>query len=260
MSKLLCTFSGKTGDILWSLATVQELYRRRNNEKIDFACMPAYRSLLPLIQAQPYIDKAFVLEDWICEGSPHGDQPWLPPAIPPNNYDEVRHLTYRYHPSGETLADAIARQQCIKLRDICTPFIHVSEEYEGGVLPLKADSLCPEKLVAYAFNWMAENQKKEFLGRLQQVFAERLGNGYVGWMDLSSLDWLHSAWVMKQCNFFLGCRSANYVLAHAMNKKILCYEPAGERRPATFGFGRGTEVMPDVNDMDAFVRTAEAWL
>src|SRR5271163_5136145 len=117
MSKMLCTFSGQYGDILWSLATAQELYRRRRNKyvenpelhnnddvNVDFGIMPQYRSLVPLIQAQPYVGSAFVLEDWITTGSPFGCQPWNPPKVPPG-YDEVRHLTYRFHPQEECLAD-----------------------------------------------------------------------------------------------------------------------------------------------------------
>jgi len=259
MNKLLCTFSGKTGDILWSLATIHYLWKRRLSlieggkeelAKIDFACMPQYEKLLPLIKAQPYISDAFILKDWICQGSPFGDQPWLPPTIPPNNYDDVMHLTYKYHPNGETLVDHIARQYMLKLPDICSPFIYVPEV---------SRLLFQKPTIVYGFNWMGSTQKDVFLKSLFKHLEEK-GLEFT-FVDSTLLDWLTAAAAMKAGVFFIGCRSANYVLAHGLGKKVLCFEPAPERRPSTFGFGsHGTECMPDVTDFQAFVKQAEEWL
>jgi hypothetical protein len=247
--KRLATFSGRTGDILWSLATVQEMWRRNNFERYDFAIMPQYANLLPLLNVQPYISNAFVLEDWILEGSPCGDQPWLPPRVP-EGYDEVRHLTYRYHPNGECLSDFIARQQMIHLRDTCSPFIYVPE-----ALQLTSD----EPRIAFGFNWMAAEQKSNFVAELVKSLSILAEKGF-SVVDVTPLGWLEAAAMIKACKFFLGCRSANYVLAHGLNKKVLVYEPAPERRPGTFGFRCGTEVMPEIGNIDEFVNVAKEWI
>jgi hypothetical protein len=257
MSKALYTFSGQFGDVMWSLCTVHELWKRRGKEKVDFAVMPQYRSLVPLIQAQPYVENAFVLEDWITTGSPFGCQPWNPPTIPANGYEEVRHLTYRFHPQGECLADAIARQQMIKLPDVCSPFIYVPEDFTiksfADTYTLSAEIEKP--WIAFGFNWMAAEKKQAFAEKMFEALADK-----ACFLRVDTYDWLSAAYIIQNAKFFLGCRSANYVLAHGLGKKVLVYEPAGERRPSTYGFRCGTEVMPEINDLDAFVQTAESWL
>jgi hypothetical protein len=107
------------GTFCGALPTVRKI-ALDNGGKVDFACMPQYRSLIPLIAGQSYIDKAFVIEDWQCTGSPYGDQPWQSPKQ--EGYDKQIDLTYRAHPYGEFLADNIARRQGVELKDVI-PFI-----------------------------------------------------------------------------------------------------------------------------------------
>ena len=140
MSNALATFSGKIGDILWSLPTVRELGKRYG--PMDFAVMPQYESLLGLLDAQDYIEHAFVIPEWVCWGSPHGDQPWEAPVevlskrhtlsvdldvkgdthmMMGYETDHVYHLAYRAHPGigapAMPLVDFIAHQQNLVLED-----------------------------------------------------------------------------------------------------------------------------------------------
>jgi hypothetical protein len=234
--KILCTFSGKFGDILWSLPTVREIHKREyvtgtheiDTQELHFGIMPQYESLLPLLNAQSYIDKAFVIPNWICAGSPHGDQPWEAPVL--EGYDKVYHLTYRYHPGkNEPLIDFIARQQGITLSNP-VPFFSTLpgligniEERSDIIKRLKLKQVYPT--VTYAFNDSMIEQKIRFLEGVKDRLSTDKLHEMVNWQDVSKLPWQHAAHMINNSICFLGCRSSNYVLACGLGQKVFVYEP-----------------------------------
>lgn len=241
MPDTLVTMSGRYGDILWSLPTAKRIAEQVGHT-VDFCCMPQYESLLPLLAVQRYIAKAFVLPNWICQGSPFGDQPWEAP-VAELGYQRVFHLTYRYHPVNETLADFIARQQHIQLGDTWLPFLSVEDvvRSRGAV-------------VAVGFNPDGQEQKLTLVNHLREHLVD------VHFVDCSTLTWLQAAWAISQCKFFLGCRSSLAVVAHGFAKRCLIYEPNAARRPWIFGCRVGREVMPEMGNFNPFIKTAEEWL
>lgn len=250
VAKMLVTFSGRYGDILWSLASVQQLALHYPDVEIHFGYMPQYSSLQPLLEAQPYIKKAAPIKNWICTGSPFADQPWEAPVNEAEEYTSVCHLTHRFHPS-EPLIDATFRNT--GLSDVMgglQPFIYTTEFTNK------------ETVIAIGFNEHYGAQKKEFLQQLTQWLwrlcpVESLRPHLV---DTTKLDWKTAATEIKAAKMFIGCRSSQAVLAHGVGQRCLIYEPAPERRPSMFGSPHGVEVMPAIDDMDAFIRTAGAWL
>lgn len=267
MARALATFSGKYGDILWSLATAKILAESFVGEKIDFAMMPEYRSLIPLIQAQPYVDKCFVINDWLCVNSNHGDQPFNPPSYVEKKYDRFWHLTYRAHPGINApdlpLIDFIADQQGIRLKDPL-PFI---VKY-GDTLDKKFQDVLkhmyPLPRVAYAFNNQYTAQKERFLAALK----ERLGNEFL-LLDVTAFKWYEAAGYIKESVAFVGCRSANYVMAHGLKQRIICFEPHPARHAhghlgKVFGCPYGTEVTlpfaaPETVQADIAASTLKTW-
>jgi hypothetical protein len=211
VSRILCTFSGRYGDIVWSLPTAREI-SQRHGEKVDFAIMPQYKSLLPLLQAQPYIDFAFVLDDWVCTGSPFGDQPWEAPWKP--GYEKTYHLTYRQHPHGMCCANFIAWQQGMEFKGNVVPFITVPE-----VIRQKAESCIPPS-VCYSFNEMYKTEKAQFLASLM----DRIGNNVL-WLNVAEMPWLAAAKAIQDSGIFVGCRSANWVMAIGLGAQTITYEP-----------------------------------
>src|SRR5882724_5440935 len=159
MSKYLCTFPGKFGDILWSLATVKFIAEKIVGEPVDFAVMPYYESILPLIQKQEYIDRAFAIKTWLKTHSNYGDQPWEAPVN--TSYERVWHLGYRCHPGKAfgnvemALIDFIAYQQGITFPEPQTRFLDTRVAYSGST-------------VAVACNELYVDQKKEF----RRAFAD----------------------------------------------------------------------------------------
>lgn len=268
MARALATFSGKFGDILWSLATAKVLSESFVGERIDFAMMPAYKSLIPLIQAQPYIDKAFVINDWLCVNSNHGDQPWNPPSYVEKKYERFWHLTYKGHPGINAtdlpLIDFIADQQGIKLREPLPFIVKYGETAEKKFWGILKD-MSPLPRVAYAFNNQYAAQKEKFLAALK----ERLGNEFL-LLDVSQFSWYEAAGYIKESMAFVGCRSANYVMAHGLKQRIICFEPHPARHAhghlgKIFGCPYGTEVTlpfaaPETIQADFAAATLKNWL
>lgn len=253
MARVLTSFSGKFGDILWALPTVRAVSQMKG-ERVDFCCMPQYKSLLPLIQAQPYVDKAFVVEDWLLQHSNHGDQPWNPPARIDREYDQSWHLGYRAHPglSGQpnmSLIDFIAWQQGIRFTANPIPFI-------SGLPFLKEDE---GKLghVAYAFNDMYSDLKLRFFNMLVRRTE-------VTFVDVSKRSWLESVSVIKGAVAYVGDRSALHVVAHGVGQRLITYEPHPARNKqghlgTVFGcpYGRETALPLNISPEQAAERTVE---
>lgn len=247
--KPLCTFSGKFGDILFSLATVR-LVAEREQTPVDFICMPAYKSLLPLVRKQSYICHAVTEPSWITTGSPFGDQPWKPPALLEVGRNKVYHLTYRRHPmtQGITLADAIAKNAVVNLRP--EPWIKVDRGKWKKHKPM----------VCWSFNDdPTRGQKLAFIQSLRTRFP-KLSFVSVDWHHVP--DWIDAAQIIQESLFFIGDMSAMHVLAHAIGKRCLIYEPSLDRRVSNYRIYQyrfGTEVVPDIGNMEMFARTIEEW-
>lgn len=229
MSKVLATFSGCNGDILWSLPTVRQI-SKIHNAKVDMGIMPAYKSLLPLLQLQPYICTAFVVEDWVCTGSPCGDQPWQPPKRIEEHYEKVYHLTYRRHPYGnESLIDFIAWQQGLTLEEPVVPFISY------GDVDISYVTNVSKGYIAYAFNESYAPEKQQFMDLVKtevgrhwtlSAFINLNKDSFVN----TPIPWIDSAAIIKNALCFIGCKSANYVLAHGVGQEnIILYEPHPNR-------------------------------
>jgi hypothetical protein len=216
--------------------------------------MAKYESILPLIRQQSYIAKAFPFPPWddICTGSPYGDQPWEAP-VEHLGYDVVHHLTYKFHPH-EPLIDAIARGAGVVLQSPVLPFIErafaKAPPHHGGI--------------AYAFNTDMPRNKQEFLEALKLRLDFKLSglavHRHLFFLDVGHLPWEKATEKIYEAELFVGCRSANYVLARGLGKPVLVYEPNSSRRPATFGCPYGEERMPPLGLIDDFVAYACAIL
>lgn len=233
MSSVLCTFSGNKGDVLWSLPTAREL-SWTTGTKVDFCTMGVCGSLVPLLQHQSYIDKAFALDNWIATGDPHGLQPWYPPKEAENGYEKVFHLTYRAHPSGSgmTLIDFIANQQGLTLESDVLPFLEIEETGLERI---------PENTIAFGFNPYDQPNKDSFLMRLRGMVPE------CQFVDVTVFPWLEAARWIKRATGFVGCRSANYVMAHGVKQEnIFVYETHPQRhRDGGLGFIFGCPYNPE---------------
>lgn len=222
MGKHLVTFPGKFGDILWSLVNAKEI--ARVNGPVDFGIMPQYRSLLPLLQAQSYIAKAFCVENWVCYGSPFGDQPWNSPLGTGNGYDMVWDLGYRGHPQ-RFLPLYSADLNGVGLPASPVPFIEAPT----------IESLPYDYYFTYGFNPEYAEDKKAFLestiGGLEYSLAR---NGHLDYVDVTNVPWCMAASLIFYSQGFLGDRSSLHVLAHGLGRRVCLYEPNPTRNMGIF--------------------------
>jgi len=240
MSKYLCTFSGKNGDILWSLATAKFIAEKICGGKVDFAIMPYYKSLLPLIEFQPYIDKAFAIEDWLRTHSNHGDGPWNPPVHVQHNYERYWHLTYQSHPGisapSMALIDFVAYQHGISFHNYQPiPFLEAPNpaNYLSAIAPNgfdeanALDGLRDGRLIPYALNEMYKEAKQEFLAA---VIKE--GHDFA-FVDVANYPWEVAASIINEAIMYVGCRSACWVIAEGLGKQTITFEPHPARHKAS---------------------------
>ena len=228
--KILTSMPGKFGDILWSLATVKHISNYYKTP-VTFMIMPTYFSLRPLLESQSYIDKVLVNDEWLCTGSPHGDQPFLPQnsnAIE-WEYDVVHHLGYRYHPGimyqGKAVIDFLAFQHGLLLEEPVCPFIEVKSE--------------PGNCIAYAFNPEYPNEKKRFWDIVNSTCGLPV-------VDVTKLPWHAAAEVINSAMCFIGDRSSNYVMAHGVaQKNIFIFEPNPSRDSLAFNNVFGNPHWPE---------------
>jgi hypothetical protein len=226
MSHFLCTFSGKYGDILWSLATAKFIAEKIVNGKVDFAVMPYYGNLCEFLMDQMYIDRAFVIPDWVRTNSNYGDQPWQPPKIRRctpmvgtgwSDYEREWHLTYRGHPGinapNMPLIDFIAYQQGIQLQQPVLPFLSAMHCIAA-----------PRRYVTMAFNEQYEQQKLEF----QKLLVPELEKD-VDVVDVGQKPWMVAAAFIKEGLVHIGCRSACWVIANGLDKEVFTFEPHPSR-------------------------------
>lgn len=244
MSGSICTFSGKYGDILWSLATAKYISEHIAKEPVDFAVMPYYQNLLPLLACQPYIDWAFVVKDWFRTHSNHGDQPWQPPpllrATPMvgngwSPYDREWHLTYRGHPGitapSMPLVEFIAYQQGISFAEGPVPFIQAdpTTEEEASKLHFSSGSMMKviveKRLISYAFNEQYGDLKKVFF---EELWKETRPDG-LEFFNVAEVGWKEAAWIISKSIAYVGCRSACWVLAMGLGQETFTFEPHPSR-------------------------------
>jgi hypothetical protein len=91
--RVLVTFPGRVGDILWALPSIRALSRRLG-EPVDLLICGEFGNLIPLLQRQPYLGQVVALPPW---GMAMGWQP-PPVGITGGPYDQVIHLGYRRWP------------------------------------------------------------------------------------------------------------------------------------------------------------------
>ena len=204
----LFTKGGKKGDILWAMAVCHKLWRD-TGEKTDFVCFRGNDAVLPLIRQQPYIELAFSEPNWFENGC------MMPARF--EHYRKIRRGDYRRFPDKP-------------LPLFICEMAGVSPDGIGGpwIFP-KTGAVSHEPYVAYAWNSLHQPVKVKFtedLGKLSQW----------QFVDVTKYPWEEAATIIQKAAAFIGCRSANYVLAHAVGQKnVIVFEPEAPRLVSLFG-------------------------
>lgn len=239
MRQVLCTAPGRYGDILWSLAAVQELWRREKPD-ITFAVMPKWEKILPFVGQQPYINRIIAPPTWKEQHSHCGSQPWKPP-LGTHNFDAVYHFGYRAHPEVQLIDYPATIHPELKVTESAIPFLYV-----GTPLP-------SPKTIPYHFSYH-QHGAPGFMREIKKRFP-----GYE-FIDTDSLSFWDAARAIARAPMFLGSRSSCYVIAQGLGRPCLIYEKAGYRRHMIYGCTYGTQIMPSHLDPTTFEKVMRGWL
>lgn len=250
--RILATFPGKVGDILWALSTVRALSEAYDTP-VDLQLSAAYGSgLAPLLIRQPYVGAVHLDEQWAVQ-----DTAPMTPRIPPAcaDYGEVYHLGYEGWPHP-TLAEDIYRRVGLRgVLDLDRPWITTtstprllngtrrvwvawSEEWfelKVGILTLIAARF-PE----VEFWWLRPvGGRYSEAHHFHQVQAEEdeapsFVHGLGSNVTMLTAGWVETALAAQACEVYLGCLSSQWVLANALGKDVIAVEPNPNRHHPVF--------------------------
>lgn len=251
--RILCTFPGKYGDILWALPTIRAL-SRRVGEPIDLAVAADFGSICPLIGAQPYIAQCFSLLSWLTQ-----DTAPISPRVPkvvlqaPEDYDAVFHLGYRAWPTRPLPYETL---DC--LNEACSK---IPWKPTGDYLGLRWLQMLDEEL-ALDEPWITIPPRSLLHDGIAIGFTDEYFELKFGLVQLIGLNmpppavpiiragssprwdtegrvvghksWEESAAIIRDSAVFLGCCSALHVLAVAVGTQVVLMEPQPMRHHPIF--------------------------
>jgi hypothetical protein len=249
MTKVLCTFPGQIGDLLWALPTVRAL-SEAYGAPVDLAIPVRYQHLKDLLHAQGYLHSVHVLGLWDVQlTAPMG--PRVPPAeAMPLGYDRVYHLGYDGWPEPTLAMDIFNRavaQYCLtgEGEGIRTDF---REHHLGRpwITPAPPVAGAPYVWVGWSEEWLELKMgvlfalanrfpEQEFRwvvapGGRYEEFARVLPGNVTMWRE----GWMRTATIGSRAACYLGCLSSQWVLANALGQRCVVMEPGEARWHPTF--------------------------
>jgi hypothetical protein len=257
---ILCSFPGRSGDILWALPAIRALSRRLG-QPVDLLISGKYGSLALLLEQQPYIGRCWGDPLWkIEETAP------ISPRTPEwtvsmqaggyAGYDAYFHLGYRGWPARplpfetlDCLNDCIGRATGPSIGGFLDRELALDEPWI--TTPAGATVEPRDIAVGFTDEWIELKMGLLFaLGNQGIAGAVRLNvltlphdRKSTEWFgpcacdyDLYECrsDWLNAAWVIANSRLFLGCCSALHVLAVALGKRVILVEPNPARHHDCF--------------------------
>lgn len=232
--KILCTFPGRHGDLLWALPTLRAI-AEGTGQPVDLLTTEKYGSLAPLIAQQDYIGQALTEPGWVVEeGAPM--TPRIPPMMPAG-YDQVLHLGYSGWPS-QPLPYEIYQTAREQFND---PLPFVLDLQRPWIA--KPYSIYP---TAVAVGWSEEHfELKVGLTLLLRQQLDVLNPSALTNLSTSprwqaesywqyGTGWDTAAAWLYEAKVFVGCCSALHVLAVACGRPAIIVEPNPQRHHKIF--------------------------
>lgn len=234
--RVLTTFPGRAGDLLWALPTVRAIAESLGHP-VDLQIAGEFSGLVELLRLQPYLNVVSADPDWALDRDS-----WRPPTVLAGVHDRVIHLGYRRWP--ELPLPHEVYDHC-RSTEVNLPLLPLDLERAWiTVEPWQQD---PHRLtlgwtdchfeLKYGLsrllseNWSGEN----FTG---YVIAAP-GSRWESEADMDGDSWLDAARRIAASEVFLGDCSALHVLACALGKPVVCYEPMEARwNPIFYPYGK----------------------
>lgn len=247
--RVLCTFPGRAGDLLWALPSIRALSRRLG-QPVNLQIAGEFASMVPLLQLQPYLGTLYADPRWGL--TPPNE--WLAPPIA-EEHDLVLHLGYRGWPQQPLPFETLhtLNEECSKLPwkptesyaglrwqaidpgelDLSTPWITRTPRWAPRDLTVAFSETHFE--LKYGLTWLLWNNLPGISVRLLTVRGSRWeGEGLPETMDVVAGDWLTYARGFAASTIALCCNSGAHVLAVAMGIPVILYEPMVSRHNPIF--------------------------
>jgi hypothetical protein len=227
--KILCTFPGKIGDILWAMPTVRAISETYETP-VHFRCSndPRFSSILPLLGQQSYLASAEALPTWsIREEGIAPMSPRVPETIDGASYDLVFHLGYESWPEPSTAINIYRRAAYVAevplaALDLQRPWI--IPPYDLPKTDLAIGFTDEHFELKYGLYLLIFQQRDRIALVNCSTSPRWRGEGQnTGYTWESTAAWLANATV------FLGCCSAMHVLACAVGTPVVLMEPSEAR-------------------------------
>lgn len=229
--RVLCTFPGKHGDLLWALPTVRAI-AETIDAPVSLLISPWIQSLAPLVQQQGYVERVWVDETWATQDTAPMT-PIRPPSMVSGVYDVVLHLGYRGWPREPLPYEVqrIARSQwhmrAIREIDLSCPWITARPSLDPA-------GWHPSVVIGFTDEWF---ELKFGLAELLDAFQPFWIGDSPRWdheAGYAPTDWLHAVEALVEAQVCVADCSAVHVLAVAMGKRVIVVEPNPHRHHPIF--------------------------
>lgn len=258
--KVLTTFPGKFGDLLWALPTVRAI-SEVVGEPVDLVIAGEFGSIVPLLQRQSYLGNVLAANDWLVENTAPMT-PREPPMHPStllvdadfDKYDQIFHLGYQGWPEGDlaratvrcaaaqgaftTAGGELLRVADLGMFDLNRPWIEAPYSLSGFPYPAPyAVGFTDEHFeLKFGVSKLLEYRRAPSGSALNQYLPVNLSNSprwntetWLGGVDPAPYRWEAAAAWLGVTPVFLGCNSALHVLARAMGVPVVMMEPNPHR-------------------------------
>lgn len=224
---IACTMPGLIGDALSAVPAARALAEKHGCQA-DFWTSPVVWPAKDLLEAQSFVRRVVIDEDYRTDNSACGLQPWYMANAENTGfgYEAVYHLGFRSTPT-------------VPLVEYCGSLYGIGQQPVRWDLPANR----PGPVGSYPFVALAARGESsfremfhEFVRRCPAPVVEVGRPGEAVATDLDALDctspgFLDMAWVLSRCKWFVGLISAPYVVASGFGcTKIMAHNSAWDMR------------------------------
>lgn len=233
--RILCTFPGRAGDLLWALPTLRAVSEHFGTP-VDLRIAGEFEGMVPLLTVQPYLARIRADPAW------HMSDAWQSPDrtdVIGNTYDRTYHLGYRGWPAKPLPVETQDTLALVwDLTDGPIPEIDLARPW----ITVEPWTQVPHRLVVgWSDCWFELKvglltllTVRPWAPAFSAVVLPAAGSRWVTEQDYESVGWLEAARRIAVADVFLGDCSALHVLAVALGIPVVLMEPMEARHNAIF--------------------------
>lgn len=228
---ILCTFPGRNGDLLWALPTIRAI-SEHFGEPVDLQIGTEFTGIVPLLEKQFYLGKVWADPRWSL--TPPNE--WQAPHTA--GYDRVFHCGYRGWPELPLPFMTLRGVNTDYQRELPTLEINLERpwiEVRPCGIPWPLVVAFTEEWFELKFGVLSLLKRPLIAATIPQSRWDREAVGVRGqqvWVN--SMGFLRLAEYMASAEQILCCCSAPHVLAIALGRRVVVYEPSPARHNPIF--------------------------